>query len=50
MAIGAHMVAGVSILSYKHTFPNISVFGISMTPPQAMLALWYMEMSKIGSW
>ena len=50
MAIGAHMVARIPILIYKHTFPNISVFGISMTPPQAIMALWYVEIFQIGSW
>ena len=39
MAIRAHMVAMVIILSYKHTFPNIYVFGIYMSLSQAMMAL-----------
>ena len=47
MAIGAHMVTGVFILSYKNTIPNISVFGICISPSQAMMALCYL---KNGSW
>ena len=39
MAIMAHMVAGVLILGSKHTFLNSSVFGICVSPSQAMMAL-----------
>ena len=39
MAIMAHMVPLVFILSYKNTLPNSYVFGMCITPSQAMMAL-----------
>ena len=50
MAMWAHIVPTIAIISYKHTFPNISVFGIGKTPTQAMIALCYREIFQNGSW
>ena len=40
MAIMAHMVPLVLLLSYKNTFPNSYVFGICISPSQAIMALF----------
>ena len=47
MDLWAHMVPTIAIISYKHTFPNLLVFGICMTPTQAMMALCYREILNI---
>ena len=39
MVLVVDMVSEVIFLSYKNTFPNIYVFGISISPSQTIVAL-----------
>ena len=48
MAIRAHMVPLVFVLKYKNTFPNSYVFGICISPSQAMMALCIERFEKMG--